>query len=56
MKKLIFISALLFSFNGWADLKPLSEYPIEDIDYDTELAIEVGTRCLVILDLYFKTI
>ncbi|GIS87058.1 MAG: hypothetical protein CM1200mP17_16260 [Woeseia sp.] len=38
----------MFSFNGWADLKPLSEYPIEDIDYDTELAIEVGTRCLAI--------
>ncbi len=48
MKKLILISALLFSFNGWAALKPLSEYPIEDIDYDTELAIEVGTRCLAV--------
>ena len=48
MKKLILISALLFSFNSWADLKPLSEYPIEDIDYDTELAIEIGTRCLAV--------
>jgi len=48
MKKLILISALLFSFNGWAVLKPLNEYPIEDIDYDTELAIEVGIRCLAV--------
>ena len=48
MKKLILISALLFSFNGWAELKPLNEYPIEDIDYDSELAIEVGTRCLAV--------
>jgi len=48
MKKFILISALLFSFNGWAVLKPLNEYPIEDIDYDTELAIEVGIRCLAV--------
>ena len=48
MKKLILVSALLFSFNGWAVLKPLNEYPIEDIDYDTELAIEVGIRCLAV--------
>ncbi|MAJ30472.1 MAG: hypothetical protein CMQ73_04355 [Gammaproteobacteria bacterium] len=48
MKKLILISALLFSFNSWAALKPLSEYPIEDIDFDTELSIEIGTRCVAI--------
>ena len=48
MKKLILISALLLSFNGWTDLKPLNEYPIEDIDFDTELAIEIGSRCVVI--------
>ena len=48
MKKLILISALLFSFNGWTDLKPLNEYPIEDIDFDTELSIEIGTRCVAI--------
>ena len=48
MKKLILISVLLFSFNGWAVLKPLNEYPIEDIDFDTELSIEIGTRCVAI--------
>ena len=40
MKKLILISALLLGSNVWADLKPLNEYPIEDFDDDTELAIE----------------
>ncbi|MDG2228745.1 MAG: hypothetical protein P8L74_01320 [Gammaproteobacteria bacterium] len=48
MKHFILISALLFSFNSWAALKPLSEYPIEDIDFDTELSIEIGTRCVAI--------
>ena len=48
MKKLILISVLLFSFNSWAVLKPLNEYPIEDIDFDTELSIEIGTRCVAI--------
>ena len=48
MKKLILIAGLLFCSNGWAELKPLNEYPIEDIDYDSELAIEIGTRCLAI--------
>ena len=48
IKNLILISALLLSFNGWTDLKPLNEYPIEDIDFDTELAIEIGSRCVVI--------
>ena len=48
MKTIIVILVLLFSFSSWAVLKPLNEYPIEDIDYDTELAIEIGTRCLAI--------
>ena len=42
MKKLILISALLLGSNVWADLKPLNEYPIEDFDDDTELAIKQG--------------
>ena len=48
MKKLILISALLLGSNVWADLKPLNEYPIEDFDDDTELAIEIGTRCVAL--------